>query len=366
MKYVCFLGWCIGLALIGLSSTGSLLRPLGALLFFGFSLALTFLYIRFAIRSLKSGRRSVGLTMVGGLALLVCLFVFVRLNLPGDKAEITRTIEAVATSTDPTYCSTRVTSRYLEQTTGAKPPFADEICKSEADTTRVDSVDTSDVTVTRDQATAVAEYTGGSFDGSRLVVQLVKDGGDWKLDRIVAFRRFDRNKFNRAYRRSFLEFGSPASSANCALAKALRFSNAEIEQAALRNISRVFVPIFVACDRDGAERNLVKSIADSKFDLPTASIQCVAIKVKTLSDTALARLQLDPLAYGELLYRCGRDAFIGYFRRELKTGEDLNSEATECVLADLRSQGAPAAIRLVYNQTRFQAVIDGCRQQFPD
>jgi len=304
--------------------------------------------------------RIFGLAMIGCLALLA-LFVFQRLDSRGDKAEIAKTIETVAISTDPAYCRTRVTGRYLAQSTGTKPPFADEVCESEAGVVRVSSVDTSEVTVRGDRATAVAEYTGGSFDGSRLVVQLVKDGGEWKLDRIVAFRRFDRAGFDRAYRRSFLEFGSPASSAGCAMAKAHRLSNAEIERGTLRNLPRMFIPIFVVCDRDGAERNLVKSIADPRFDLPAAAIQCVAGKIATLTDAELGRLQLSPLAYGELLYRCDRGAFIGYFRRELKASESLDAAATKCVLAALRGQRTPGAIRLVYDQARFQSVIDGCR-----
>ncbi len=362
MKYLLLLGWCAGLALLVISPTESFLRPIGALFFFGFSLALIVLYVRFAVRSLKAGRRGVALAMIGGLLLLLGLLVFQRLNLPGDEAKIAKTIEAVATSTDPAYyCDAKVTPRYLEQTTGTKPPFADEVCESETEASRADSVTTSEVAVDGNRATAMVAYTGGSLDGSKLAVGLVKNGGEWKLDRLIAFRRFDRAKFDRAYRRSFLAFGSPTSSADCALAKARRFSNTEIETAALRDSPRVFTPIFVACDRDGAERNLVQSIAEPKFDLPPRAIQCAASKIKALSDAELVRLHLDPLAYSELVYSCGRKAVFKYLGRELKDKENLDPKAVDCVLEEFRNRPVAGAIRLSYEQARYNALIARCR-----
>lgn len=361
MKYLVLLGWCLGVALATAFPNGSLLRLLGGLLFAGCSLALLFLCVRFAVRSLRSGRRGVGLAMVGGLVLLVALFAFHRLARPGDKAEIEKTIATVTTSASPAYCDDEVTPRYLEQTTGTKPPFADEVCKSKIEASRADSVATSEVGVEGNRATAMVAYTGGSLDGSKLAVALVKDDGKWRLDRLIAFRRFDRAKFDRAYRLSFLAFGSPTSSADCALAKARRFSNAEIETAELRDSPRVFTPIFVACDRDGAERNLVQSIAEPKFDLPPKAIQCAASKIKALGDAELVRLHLDPLAYSELVYSCGRKAVFKYLGRELKDKENLDPQAVDCVLAAFGNRPVAGAIRLSYEQDRYNALIARCR-----
>jgi hypothetical protein len=362
MKYLCLLGWCAAIALVRLFPSGSLLGLLGFLSFWGFSLALIFFYLRFAVRSLKASHRFRGLALIGGAVLLAGFLASLHPFSRGDKTEIERTIEAVATGSGPAYCDSLVTQRYLVQATGAKPPFADEVCESDAeDTSRAHSVDASEIAIEGARATAAVEYGGGSFDGSQLVVQLVKDGGKWKLDRIVAFRTFDRPRFDRAYRRSFLEFGSPVASADCALAKARRLSNAEIERAALRDLPRIFMPFFVACDRSGAERTLVKSIAAPKLDLPAASIECAAAKAKAFTDPELGHLLLSPLAYSELLYRCGPKAFYGFFERELPVGEKLDPPAVECVLDALHARSVPAAIRLSYDQTRFQAVIDRCR-----
>jgi len=47
------------------------------------------------------------------------------------------------------------------------------------------------VQVNGDKATADVAFHGGGFDGSTLAVQLVKDGGQWKLDKITDIPHFD-------------------------------------------------------------------------------------------------------------------------------------------------------------------------------
>lgn len=109
------------------------------------------------------------------------------------------------------------------------------------------------------------------------------------------------------------------------------------------------------------ERSLVKSVAEPRYGLPTTSIRCVADKLETLPDAGLVRLELSPLAYSELTYRCGPQAFYGYLKRELGAKEKLDRQEVDCVLEAFHSRSVPAAIRLAYDQTRFQTVIDRCR-----
>ncbi|MGE5283030.1 MAG: hypothetical protein ACM3N0_12070 [Chloroflexota bacterium] len=364
MKYLlCFLGWLAGIALIRAFPHRSLPAAIGVLLFAAFSLVLLALLARLVVRWLKSQHRGVRWALTGGaVLLLLSLFAFQRLNIPSDKTKIEKTIEAVTIGADPSYCETKLTPRYLEQITGAKPPFADEVCRGEIEMSRAESVDTSEVAIDDTRATAVVAFGGGSFDGSRLAVGLVRENGDWKLNRILAFRHFDRNKFDHAYRRSFLELGSPTSSANCALRRARRLSNAEIERAALTDSRRAFDPIFVACDRDGAERALVSSIAEPKFDFPSRAVQCAAGRLKALSDAELVHVQLSPMTFDKLIYGCGYRAVFAYMERELKSRESLDREAVDCVLRVFRSRPTAGAIRLSYDQARYSQLIDGCKQ----
>jgi len=293
--------------------------------------------------------------------LLVGLFVLQRFCATGDRAEIERTVEAVTVGKKPSHCETRTTPRYLMQITGARPPFADDICEREFAESRTRSVQTSEIEIDGDEATAVMTLRGGSLDGSRLVVKLVDAGGNWRMDRLVSFRHFDRPGFDRSYRREFLEFGSPTRSADCAIRRSRRLSNAEIEHAILYEARRVFAPIPVACDRDGVERSLVGSIADPQFDLPQRVVRCAADEMKTLSDAELVRVERSFIAYGEVLYRCDRNAIFAYMGRELEATQDLDPAATRCVLQVFRSRSVPAAIRLSYDEDAYDSLIDRCR-----
>ena len=295
------------------------------------------------------------------ILLLVGLFVFQRLSAPGDRAEIEKTIEAVTVGKKPSYCETRVTPRCLTQITGTEPPFADDICEREFAVSRTRSVRTSEIEIDGDVATAVVAFRGGSFDGSRLVMGLVDVDGRWRMDRMISFRHFDRTRFDRSYRREFLEFGSPASSADCAIRRSQRLWDTEIERVVLNDAGRVFTPIFVACDRDGAERSLISSIADPQFDLPQPVVRCAANEMKTLNDAELMQVDLDLIAYGELLYRCDRNAIFAYMGRELESTQDLDPAAARCVLKVFRNRSVPAAIRLSYDEVAYDDLIDRCR-----
>jgi hypothetical protein len=362
MKYLlCILGWIAGAALVMVSSQRILLT-IGILLFVGCSIALIALLAGLGWRWLGARRRGVRWAIVGGSVFLAALFVFQRLGPLGDRARIERTIQAVLVDSEPSYCETKVTTRYLEQTTGMKAPFADDFCREDARLSRARSVEASRIAIDGGEATAVADLRGGSFDGSRFALRLIEEDGSWKVDRLLGFRHFNRRKFERAYRRTFWEFGSPVSSANCALRRSRRLSNAEIERAALTGIRRTFTPISISCDRDGVERSVVKSISQPSFDLPSQAIQCTAEKLKTLSDAELVQVELSPIAYDGLLYSCGRKAIFEYQERELRAREDLGAKEVQCVLSEFRHLPAAAAIRLGYDQPRYNALIDACRE----
>ena len=127
MKRFCLLGWCAALIAAVVSPCPSLSWSIGALLLLGFTLALIVLFVGFLGRRIGRGRRGVRWVLLTIVILLpTAVLGLHRLNPSGDKARIERTIQAVATSGDPAYCGARVTTAYLEQTTGVKPPFADE------------------------------------------------------------------------------------------------------------------------------------------------------------------------------------------------------------------------------------------------
>lgn len=361
MRYIVYaLGWIVGATLV-LLWPGRLLITVGVLLFAACSIALVASLGGFVWRWLGRQRRGVRWTLAAAVLLLAGVFLFQRLKPAGDQARIEDTITAVFADGTPTYCETKVTFGYLEQITGAKPPFADNVCRQEATTSRARSADTTGIAIDGDNATALVALRGGSFDGSRLAVGLREEEGSWRVNRLLAFRHFDRDGFERAYRRSFLEFGSPVRSVDCATGQSARFTNADIEHAALTDIRGAFTPIAVSCDRDGIERSLVKAAAEPKYGLPQQSIRCAARKAGALSDAGLTRVVLSPLAYDELLYSCGRSAILAYQEHELKANVNLDAAAVRCVLGAFRGRPTPAAIRLGYDERRYNALIATCR-----
>jgi hypothetical protein len=130
-----------------------------------------------------------------------------------EEGKIARTVESLATSTDPADCEALATSAFLKQTqvkeSGAE---ALESCEEDAEKTAEDpdSVQVSNVEVDGPMATADAAFSGGTFDGQSLSVALVKEDGGWKLDQVTGFALFDRDRLVESFQRA-LEEGPGAS-----------------------------------------------------------------------------------------------------------------------------------------------------------
>ena len=97
-----------------------------------------------------------------------------------DEAAISTTLKAVLTGTNPgQVCAELVTQRYLRDSFGGASG-----CKgAQADQKPAKRVRLSRIVVLPDSlAQALAEPTGGLYDGERLRAELVLDDGVWKLD----------------------------------------------------------------------------------------------------------------------------------------------------------------------------------------
>lgn len=109
----------------------------------------------------------------------------------GDESSIETAIEKDATSDKPSKCIEFETVKFNEQTTGMSGAKATEACEEEADEEPAESVDVSDVEVEGESATAQVAVTGSSLNSQTLELELVKEGGDWKLNQALAFTKFD-------------------------------------------------------------------------------------------------------------------------------------------------------------------------------
>ncbi len=237
--YAPIIGLCLGVALVATSPSRSPLSFLGTLLFAGSALALLALFAASIVRSVRSRTLHGGQLLAGGIILLLVLFVVQRLDGPSEQTRIERALGKVATSPDLANCDELMTTRYLEQTTAEKMPFADEACESEAGNGAADSVEVRKIMVDGERATAIVAYTGGSLDGSKVAVQLREEDGAWKLDRALEFVHLDRVGFRRAYRRKLREFGFPAQALDCILDRESRYPVEDIERVALEPDDRI-------------------------------------------------------------------------------------------------------------------------------
>jgi ABC-type glycerol-3-phosphate transport system substrate-binding protein len=113
-----------------------------------------------------------------------------------DEDKIEGAIETAATSTDPAVCEETQTVSFMEQSSGKEGREAVEDCEEEAENEdeSAESVDVSEVEIEGEEATATAAFSGGNLDGQSIVVGLVEEEGDWKLDEAVEFAKFDPEK----------------------------------------------------------------------------------------------------------------------------------------------------------------------------
>jgi ABC-type glycerol-3-phosphate transport system substrate-binding protein len=135
------------------------------------------------------------------LALLPALLLALVLGLAAcggggesDEDAITSTIERSATSTDPTVCGETQTLNFMEQTASGSGKEAEKQCEKETeeeDSNDPESVKVSKVEADGGKATADVEFEGGTFDNQKLEVALVEEDGNWKLDELTGFARFN-------------------------------------------------------------------------------------------------------------------------------------------------------------------------------
>jgi hypothetical protein len=125
-----------------------------------------------------------------------------------DEGQIEEAIETSATSVDVSNCTELQTLKFDEQGAQTQGKGAVKACEKElqepsAKANKAESVEVSNVEVNGSKATAEAAVTGGGFDGQTLEIDLAEEGGQWKLDELVAFTKFDGAKLVEALSAEF-------------------------------------------------------------------------------------------------------------------------------------------------------------------
>jgi hypothetical protein len=116
-----------------------------------------------------------------------------------EEDQIAAAIQTAATTTSASNCTELETQRFLEQTEFRTGQAAIAECKRSDPANDADSVAVSNVSIDGETATADAAVKGSVFDGQTLVIALVKDGDQWKLDHVDDIKGFDGAQFARAF-----------------------------------------------------------------------------------------------------------------------------------------------------------------------
>jgi len=136
------------------------------------------------------------LSLVLGLLALSLGLVACGGGSESSEDQVVDVIETAAASTDPADCTALTTQAFLEQTELSKGAEAVKSCEENAedDSDDPETVEVQNVEVDGTDATADVEFSGGTFDGQTLMVALVEEDGDWKLDELTDFVAFDQEK----------------------------------------------------------------------------------------------------------------------------------------------------------------------------
>lgn len=121
----------------------------------------------------------------------------------GEESKIEEVIEESATSTDPSKCTELQTPLFDETETEKKGAEATKACEEEAKENSAESVTVSNVKVNGESATAEVEIEGNGLSGQGVEVEVVEEGGDWKLNKLLGFTNFDAAALGEALEEEF-------------------------------------------------------------------------------------------------------------------------------------------------------------------
>jgi len=193
------------------------------------------------------------------LALLPALLLALALGLAAcggsgesDEDKITSTIEESATSTDPAICKETQTQAFMEQTSGgSKGSAAVKECEEETKSGEgnPESVKVSKVEAENGKATADVAFTGGTFDKQTVEVALVEEDGDWKLNELTGFAKFDPSVFVGALVKQLEEEPEIEPQVSSCIAEGLEEAPAEeLEALVIENNTQPIVELAESCE----------------------------------------------------------------------------------------------------------------------
>lgn len=168
-----------------------------------------------------------------------------------DEDKIVGVIETAETTAHPRNCTELQTERFNEQVTQQSGKAGTRACEGEEREGQAEArrVTVSNVAVNDEKATAEVAYKGGPLDSQTLDIALVEAGGDWKLDHVDGFARYDGKALGKAFERRFQEEpeGLSSKQTKCIARKVAESSEAEAEKLFFGGSSKPIVELAEGC-----------------------------------------------------------------------------------------------------------------------
>src|SRR5262249_21126747 len=138
------------------------------------------------------------------------------------------------------------------QLTKAKGEEAIKLCEEKDEReSAVRSVRVADIQIGDGTASAEVGFVGSTYDGQTVIMDLVEEDGQWKIDEMTGFVDFDADRLISTFRGNIAEAGNqtPAEEAEteCVLEELERESDANLEGLLLDPESEVFVDALSLC-----------------------------------------------------------------------------------------------------------------------
>ena len=130
----------------------------------------------------------------------------------GGELAVRASIEGFSFSDDPATCRQIYTPGFLERMAGGvEGEAALLVCEqvvARGNQLHSRDVDLSEINLTGGKATADVAFTGGTFDGQTITFALVREQGRWRIDRMVGFVEFDRDRLLEGIKRQIGQAGT--------------------------------------------------------------------------------------------------------------------------------------------------------------
>lgn len=151
--------------------------------------------------------------IIGAVLAVVAVGVILALVLggedePTEEEKVKETAAEIVKSDDPSGCTDLATRDFLQKATGESGAAAVTACEEDSNEAFGDDAEIEEPKITGSKATVQAKIEGGQLDGEEIEMELVKEGGDWKLDDLARTSVLTGDKAEQTLINTVLNFGS--------------------------------------------------------------------------------------------------------------------------------------------------------------